>query len=133
MKQIPHLKRVDNGNRWKHIGFSNFLKIPQIMFEMVPMPIYGHMYQFIAPGAYVQVRGPYNNFLITLFIGYVAVSVFVRVVNPFEVIPRYIITTYKYNPRKGNFFSFIPTVCTSSFKALFRIQYKSPFLFSRFY
>ncbi len=31
-----NLKRVDNRNIWKHIGFSNFLKIPHIMFEMVP-------------------------------------------------------------------------------------------------
>ena len=35
-----NLKRVDNVNRWKHIGFSNFLKIPQIMFEMVPVVVF---------------------------------------------------------------------------------------------
>ena len=38
--------------------------------------------------AYIQVRGPYNNsFYNFFFIGYGAVSVFVGVVNPFEVIP----------------------------------------------
>ena len=35
-------------------------------------------------GAYIQVRGPYNNFFIYIFIGYAAVSVFVGVVNPFQ-------------------------------------------------
>ncbi len=36
--------------------------------------------------AYIQVRGPYNNFFYNFFSnGYAAVSVFVGVVNPFEV------------------------------------------------
>ena len=44
-KQEDNLKRVDNVNRWKHIGFSNFLKIPQIMFEMVPN---GHIWSYVS-------------------------------------------------------------------------------------
>ena len=31
--------------RWKHIGFSNFLEIPQIMFEMVPN---GHIWSYVS-------------------------------------------------------------------------------------
>ncbi len=39
-----------------------------------------------AIGAYIQVRGPYNNFFPQKeIIVYVAVVVFVGVVNPFEV------------------------------------------------
>ncbi len=38
-------------------------------------------------GAYIQVMGAYNNFFnISFFIGYAADSVFVGVVNPFEVL-----------------------------------------------
>ncbi len=37
-------------------------------------------------GAYIQVRGLYNNFFLNFIIGYAAVSVFVSVVNPIEAI-----------------------------------------------
>ena len=33
-------KRVDNGNRWQHIGFLIFLNFPEKLFETVP---YSHI------------------------------------------------------------------------------------------
>ena len=53
------------------------------------MPIYGHMFLFMGPmtlGAYIKVEGLHNNFFYIFFIGYGAVTFFVGVVNPFEVL-----------------------------------------------